>query len=146
MGIVLVFFVIDGIGFNRYSFLFLLYIAELYMIVLGLSFLLSVAYLRFRDIVEIWLILITAGFYAAPIIYPIEMVPARFQKLLFLNPMTFIIEYSKRVMVEGRILDANYSARTFLIGNGIILAESLLLMIIGFLVFRRSAPRAAEYL
>ena len=146
MGIVIVFFLIDGVGFNRYSFLFLLYIVELYMIVLGLSFLLSVAYLRFRDIVEIWTILITAGFYATPIIYPIEMVPARFHKLLFLNPITFIVEYSKRVMVEGRILDANYSAKTFIIGNCVIFSESLLLLVIGFLMFRRSAPRAAEYL
>lgn len=146
MCIVAVFFIIDGVGFNRYAPLFVLYIVELYMIVLGISFLLSVVYLKFRDLVEIWAILITAGFYAAPIIYPIEMVPQKFQKILFINPMTFIIEYSKRVMVEGRIVDATGSAKTFIVGNCIILAESLVLFIVGFLVFRRMAPRAAEYL
>jgi ABC-2 type transport system permease protein len=146
MAIVCAFLLIDGVGFNRYSLLFPLYLVELYMIVLGLSFLLSVAYLRFRDIVEIWTIVITAGFYATPIIYPIEMVPEKFHKFLYLNPITFVVEYSKRVMVEGRILDASSSARTFLIGNCILFCESLLLLLIGFLVFRRSAPRAAEYL
>jgi ABC-2 type transport system permease protein len=146
MGIVLAFFMIDGVGLNRYAFLFLVYIAELYMIVLGISFLLSVAYLRFRDIVEIWAILITAGFYATPIIYPIEQVPPAYRNLLYLNPITFIVEYSKRVMVEGRILDAPYSAKTFMIGNAIILTESLLLLIVGFMIFRKLAPRAAEYL
>lgn len=146
LGVVIVFLLIDGIHFNRYAFLFPLYIAELYMIVLGLSFLLSVAFLRFRDLVEIWAILITAGFYATPIIYPIEMVEWKYQKLLFINPITFIVEYSKRVMVEGRIIDAAGSASTFLLGNCIIFSESVLLLVVGFLVFRKAAPRAAEYL
>ncbi|MCX6357254.1 MAG: ABC transporter permease [Candidatus Aureabacteria bacterium] len=146
MAIITVFFMIDRVGFNRYSPLFLLYIAELYLIIMGISFLLSVVYLKFRDIVEIWTILITAGFYATPIIYPIEMVPPRYQKLLYLNPITFIVEYSKRVMVEGRIVDAAGSAHMFLVGNCVIFAESVLLFIAGFLVFRRMSPRAAEYL
>jgi len=144
--VVMVFFLIDGVGFTRYALLFPLYVAELYMIVLGISFLLSVTYLRFRDLVEIWTIVITAGFYATPIIYPIEMVAWRYQKLLFLNPITFIVEYSKRVLVEGRVLDATHSPTTFLLGNCIIFLESVLLLVIGFLAFRRSAPRAAEYL
>ena len=146
MCIVAVFFFIDGVGYNRYTPLFILYVVELNMIIIGISFLLSVVYLKFRDLVEIWAILITAGFYATPIIYPIEMVPQKFQKVLFINPLTFIIEYAKRVTVEGRILDATYSAKTFIIGNCIVFAESLILFIVGFLVFRKMAPRAAEYL
>lgn len=146
LGVVMIFLACDRVCFNRYSFLFLLYVAELYMIVLGISFLFSVAYLKFRDLVEIWTILITAGFYATPIIYPIEMVQPKYQKLLFLNPITFIVQYSKRVLVEGRVVDATHSAKTFLIGNCIIFVESAVLLIAGFLVFRKAAPRAAEYL
>lgn len=147
MCIVVVFFVIDGVGFNRYSPLFLLYVAELYLIVLGLSFLLSVAFLKFRDLAEIWTIIITAGFYATPILWPIEEIrDPLYRKLLYLNPMTFIVEYSKRVLIEGRIVDDAGSMGTFLAGNAVILAESLLLFVAGFLVFRRTSPRAAEYI
>jgi ABC-2 type transport system permease protein len=147
MCVVSVFFVIDGVGFNRYSPLFLLYVVELYLIVLGLSFLLSVAYLKFRDLVEIWTILITAGFYVTPIIWPIEQILSpQYRKLLYLNPMTFIVEYSKRVLIEGRIIDDAGSARMFVLGNAVILAESLLLFAVGFMVFRKTSPRAAEYL
>ncbi len=145
--IVAVFFAVDGVGLNRYSPLFLLYVAELYLIVLGISFLLSVAFLRFRDLAEIWTILITAGFYATPILWPIEEIRDPFyRKLLYLNPMTFIVEYSKRVLIEGRIADERGGTGVFLAGNAVILAVSLVLLGGGFLVFRRSSPRAAEYI
>ncbi len=146
MCIVIVFLVVDGVNFNRYSFFFILYIIELYIFVLGISFLLSVVYLRFRDLAEIWMILITAGFYATPIIWPIERIPEQYRKLIYINPLAIVVQYSKRVLVEGRIVDAAGSAKTFYLGNGLILAECLLLFVIGFLVFRKMAPRAAEYL
>jgi ABC-2 type transport system permease protein len=146
MGIVAVFFIVDGVGFNRYSYFFILYVAELYMLILGISFLLSVVYLKFRDLVEIWTILITAGFYATPIIWTLDRIPAKYQKLVYINPLTFIVEYSKRVLVEGRIIDQAGSAKMFFIGNCIILLESLSILAIGFLVFRKISPRAAEYL
>ncbi len=146
MGIVFIYLLITGRGLNWYAFIFLLYIIELYMIILGISFLLSVVYLKFRDVVEIWSIIITAGFYATPIIWPITLLPPHYRKYLYINPIAFIIEYSKRVVVEGRILDASGSAKMFIIGNCILLAECLLLLIVGFIVFRKTSPRAAEYL
>ena len=146
MCVVAVFFAIDGVGFNRYSLFFLLYVVELYCIVLGISFLLSVVFLKFRDLTEIWAILIMAGFYATPIIWPIDMLAEKYRKFLFINPLAFIVEYSKRVLVEGRIQDASGSSTMFLIGNCIIFAESLVVLVVGLLVFRKMAPRAAEYL
>lgn len=146
MIVVAAFFIYDGVGFNRYSYFFILYVIELYLIVLGISFLLSVVYLKFRDLVEIWTIIILAGFYATPIIWPLSMIPEKYQKLFYINPIAFIVVYSKRTLIEGRILDASGSARMFLIGNGIILAESLLIFIVGWLVFRKMSSRAAEYL
>lgn len=146
MAIVLVFFLFDRVHFSWYSLFFILYIVELYMIILGISFLLSVAFLKFRDLVEIWTILMTAGFYATPIIWPLSRIPEKYQKLVYINPIAFIIEYSKRVLVEGRILDAAGSAKMFYIGNGIMLAECIFLLAVGYLVFRKMAPRAAEYL
>lgn len=145
--IVAVFLIIDGVEFTRYALLFPLYVAELYLIVLGISFLLSVTFLKFRDLAEIWTILMTAGFYATPILWPIEEIAdPRYRKLLYLNPMTFIVEYSKRVLIEGRIADDTGGVQTFMIGNAVILALSLLLFAAGFLVFRRVSPRAAEYI
>lgn len=46
-------------------------IIELFIFSLGVSFLLSAAYVKFRDITYIWEILLQAGFYATPIIYPL---------------------------------------------------------------------------
>jgi ABC-2 type transport system permease protein len=146
MGIVVCFFLFDGIVFTRYSLLFLVYMVELYLIIIGISFLLSVVYLKFRDLVEIWTIIMTAGFYATPIIWPVERLSEQYRKLIYINPLAIIVQYSKRVLVEGRIADAAGGVEMFVLGNVLILAESVLLFVIGFLVFRRMSPRAAEYL
>lgn len=146
MGILLGYFLITGGGLTRYALFFVLYIAELYMIVLGISFLLSVVYLKFRDLVEIWSILITAGFYATPIIWPLSWLPEKYRYIVYINPIAIIVEYANRTLVEGRILDSSGSARMFFIGNCIVFAECLMLLVAGLLVFRKMAPRAAEYL
>ena len=43
----------------------------------GLAMLLSALYVRFRDLAQIWGLLILVIFYCSPIIYPIENYPRR---------------------------------------------------------------------
>jgi lipopolysaccharide transport system permease protein len=41
-------------------------------------------------------------FFATPVIYSIDAVDNRWKMLLFLNPLTFIVENMRRVTIEGR--------------------------------------------
>jgi lipopolysaccharide transport system permease protein len=41
-------------------------------------------------------------FFATPVIYSIDAVDNRWKLLLFLNPLTFIVENMRRVTIEGR--------------------------------------------
>lgn len=74
---------------------------EVYILALGLSFLLSALYVKFRDVSYIWEVILQAGFYATPILYPLSRIHnLTVQKILMLNPMAQATQ------------DARYSAVT----------------------------------
>ena len=80
--------------------LFLVYILLVYGTSVAFSFFTAPLYVRLRDINQIWEVLLQVLFYASPIIYPISSVPSNVQSILYLNPMTLLIEHSKMVMID----------------------------------------------
>jgi len=66
---------------------------EVYILALGLSLFLSSAFVKFRDLNYIWEVILQAGFYLTPIIYPISRITnLKFEKIIFLNPMSQAIQ------------------------------------------------------
>ncbi|HYN06462.1 MAG TPA: ABC transporter permease [Vicinamibacterales bacterium] len=118
--------------------LFVIYCIAFALIVVGFSLGSSVLFLRYRDINQVWDMMIQAGFFIAPIIYPIAILPERFHFHLYFWPPTAVIEFARAVLVRGAIPTA--TAHLCLAG---VVAISLAL---GWAIFRRLAPRAAEYL
>jgi lipopolysaccharide transport system permease protein len=106
--------------------------------VLGLSLGTSVLFLRYRDLNQIWDMALQAGFFLAPVIYPIAIIPERYHGVLYAWPPTAIIEFTRSVIVDARAPAA--AAHLGLV------AAAGILMIVGIAVFRRLAPRAAEHL
>lgn len=80
----------------------LLYIAAIYIVVLAFSLIAAPLYLKFRDMAQIWEVLLQVLFFAAPIVYPLSILPVEYHKLILLNPIGIIIHYSKMVLIEGR--------------------------------------------
>jgi len=118
--------------------LFFAYSAALVAIVIGFSLAASVLFLRYRDLNQVWEVVAQAGFFLAPIVYPLGIMPERFHFYFYLWPPTPIIEFSRAVLVHGLVPTA--TAHLYLaIDAGLCLA-------LGFLIFRQFAPRAAEYL
>ena len=118
--------------------MFMVYCASFVLIVMGFSLGSSVLFLRYRDLNQVWEVVTQAGFFLAPIIYPLSILPERFHFYLYLWPPTAIIEFSRAVLVRGTMPTA--TAHLCLIG------VMALALVIGALLFRRLAPRAAEYL
>jgi len=70
-----------------------LILLEVYIFALGLSLLLSALYVKYRDVSYIWEVILQAGFYLTPIIYPIILIKnLTLQKLIMLNPMSQAIQ------------------------------------------------------
>lgn len=66
---------------------------EVYVFALGLSLFLSAMFVKFRDVGYIWEVILQAGFYLTPILYPLALIPnVTFQKIILLNPMAQAIQ------------------------------------------------------
>jgi lipopolysaccharide transport system permease protein len=108
------------------------------MMVIGFSLAASVLFLRYRDLNQIWEVVVQAGFFVAPIIYPIGILPERLHVYLYLWPPTPIIEFSRAVLVDGTV--PTPTAHLYLA------LDAAAMLAVGVLVYRRLAPRSAEYL
>lgn len=117
-------------------------IVELYIFALGVSFLLSALFVKFRDVSYIWEIVIQAGFYATPIIYPLINVPANLHKWFFLNPIAQIIQDARYVLVTDTSITIWSTIHSYkvLIPFAII----VITVIVGGLYFKRHSKYFAE--
>ena len=56
----------------------------------------------YRDVKLVSGFLLQLWFFASPILYSVDKVSLKWKVILFLNPLTFIIENMRRVTIEGR--------------------------------------------
>lgn len=117
---------------------------EIYIFALGMSLLLSAAYVKFRDLSHIWDVIIQAGFYITPILYPLSMIvnPA-FQKILLINPMAQSIQDARYVLVTDQTLTTS-SVYGHFYYRIIPLVIVFVALIWGILYFKREAKHFAE--
>lgn len=70
---------------------------------LGVSLYMSALAVFFTDMLDMYQIALQAWFYLTPIIYPAEMLPARFAWILTLNPMHYMIQLVRDPIFFGRL-------------------------------------------
>jgi lipopolysaccharide transport system permease protein len=69
--------------------------------VYGAGLLLSSLYVYFRDLNQIWDVLVNILFFCTPICYPLSMIPAYLMPYYRLNPVTVFIGVYRQVMIAG---------------------------------------------
>lgn len=144
--VITVFCFINGI-YPTLSWLLLpLFILELYIFSLGISFLLGAINVKFRDISSIWEVVSQALFYAIPIIYPISMVAARSvfaAKLLLLNPIAQIIQDVRYALITKQTITTwNFVDNVFLQIIPIFIV--ILFFLFGIWYFNKHSKKFAE--
>lgn len=82
-----------------------------------------------RDVRSMLLLSLQIWFYASPVIYPMEAVPAAYRAYFALNPMAGIIEAYRAVLLRGE-----FPGPEFMIAA----AASLMTLVAGCAVFKRS--------
>jgi ABC-2 type transport system permease protein len=143
---VLVFAIASGVQ-PRLSWLqFPLLVAILTIFAVGLAMLLSVLYVRFRDVDPIWTVVLQMMFYGTPILYVIAMLPPSIQvEMLAINPLADITTQMRHAVLDPSAPTAATAIggdARLLIPLGVVLASFAL----GAWVFHREAPRIAENL
>jgi ABC-2 type transport system permease protein len=141
--VVFIFAVISQVPLQPGWLLLPLLIAELTVLALGLAFLLSATFVRLRDISYIWEVVLQAGFYITPIIYPLQKVtdPA-FQKIILLNPAAQIIQDARQLFIT------NDAIRGWELGGPLLgllpIVIVILIFLAGSLHFKRQSKTFAE--
>lgn len=99
--IVVVFFLfLNHVDLLRTALWLPLILAEVYILALGISLFLSAAYVKYRDVNYIWEVVLQAGFYLTPILYPLSLITSlTFQKLIMLNPLAQAIQDARYSVV-----------------------------------------------
>ncbi|MBX6370502.1 MAG: ABC transporter permease [Rhodospirillales bacterium] len=121
-----------------------LLLLELYVVVLGIALILSALYVRFRDVGQVWELLLQLLFYASPIIYPPYFLPPWFKPVAFLSPFVQIIQDARSIILPSPVSQTASSVYGSPLGELAPLGVAFLLVFGGYLFFRREEPWFAE--
>ncbi len=95
-----IFMVFTHVGLLHTAVLLPFILLELYIFALGLSFFLSALFVKLRDVNYIWEVILQAGFYITPILYPLSRITnLTLQKFILLNPLAQIIQDARFALI-----------------------------------------------
>ena len=119
-------------------------VVELFIVSIAFAFFLSALFVRFRDLSYIWDVVMQAGFYGTPILYPLSGISHLVAKFLILSPMAQIIQDARYVLVTH-----NQPTIGMLYGNNALIwtvpfGSTLVVAICGALYFRKRSKYFAE--
>lgn len=120
-------------------FWFVMYSLWVYILIITISLATSPLVVKFKDLSQIWEVALMAGFYSAPIIYPMSAIPKFLHWILHLNPMTFIVQY-----MQANMFEADFTNR--LLPNLMYFGILMVLFMISLWVYRRNIKKVVEYI
>lgn len=134
--IILIFTIFGGIGISI-QLLWLPLIAIIQSALsLGLLFVLSAINVYVRDIEYLVAFLLNLLFYATPILYTASMFPSKVRWILYLNPMSTIVDAYRSIFY--------YKVMPNLASLALVGILSFIILIIGYIIFRKLEKGFAE--
>lgn len=110
----------------------------LVILTLGLAWILASLGVFLRDVGQTIGIITTVLMFLSPVFYPVTAVPERFQAFIMANPLTFIIEQAREVLIWGHLPDW--------IGLSIYTIAATIVAWIGFALFQKTRKGFADVL
>jgi len=134
--IIILFAMILKIGFSWHILLLPIAIILESAIILGLSLILAVIGVYARDMEYIWGALTRIGFFLVPIFYKIKDLSSKLQLVVKINPVTQIIILYRDILLDHQLPN--------LFGFGSLVIFSILILIAGYVLFRKYEKKMAE--
>jgi ABC-2 type transport system permease protein len=142
--VVAVFLAFNHVELLETSFWLPFILFEVYVFALGISLFLSAAFVKYRDITYIWEVVMQAGFYVTPILYPLSLITnLTLQKILLLNPMAQSIQDARYATITHETLTASkvFAGGWYMFVPYII---PFIILIFGVAYFRKESKYFAE--
>ena len=134
--IILIFLIASGLGFSWYILLLPLIAITQYILTFGIILITSAINVYIRDAEYIINFFITMLFYATPVLYAATLFPQKYRWILYLNPMTTIINSYRDIFY--------YQQMPNMIMLLSVLGVSIILTLIGILIFKKLKKGFAE--
>lgn len=115
-----------------------LVIVPLFLLIMGLSWALSSLGVYLRDVSQFIGIVTTVLMFLSPIFYPASALPENYRRLLYLNPLTAVIEQTRDVLFWGKNPDFSMLSIYWLV--------SALVAWLGFAWFQKTRKGFADVL
>jgi lipopolysaccharide transport system permease protein len=136
--ILILFMLISGMALHSTLLLFPLVVAPMILLSLGVSWLLSALTVFIRDIAQLVGIVSTVALFISPVFFPVDRLPVNWQSIIYLNPISYIVDQMRRISIYGEMPDWA--------GLGIYSLVSLLVAWLGLVVFQRLRNGFADVL
>ena len=138
LGVLLIAFVLFN-GYLHWTIVFTpLVLLPLVIVTLGISWMLAAIGVFLRDVGQTISIITTALMFLSPVFYPVTSVPERFRPFIMANPLTFIIEQAREVLIWGLL--PNW------IGLGIYTVAAIVVAWAGYALFQKTRKGFADVL
>lgn len=105
---------------------------------LGLGWLLAALGVFIRDVGQIISVLTTVLLFLSPVLYPVSALPEAYRPWLQLNPLTYVIEDSRNVLIFGHSPEWH--------GFMLSLTGSVVIALVGFWLFQKTRAGFADVL
>jgi lipopolysaccharide transport system permease protein len=115
-----------------------LVLSPLIILTLGLAWMLASLGVFLRDVSQTIGIVTMLMMFLAPVFYPVSALPQEFHTWIMANPLTFIIEQARDVLIWGR--NPNW------LGLGIYTIVAILIVWLGFVWFQKTRKGFADVL
>ena len=155
LGVEVVACILSGVQFTANVLWLPLNLVQLYLLSLGVAFLLSTLNVYFRDAQHIWEVVLQGLFYATPIIYPLSMVEQKLaevapgagilvEKLMLLNPAAQIIQDIRHNLIAPATTPIIWELSNNIFFQMIPVVLTFVLLFWGIHVFKKYSPKFAE--
>jgi lipopolysaccharide transport system permease protein len=106
--------------------LFPLVVVHMALLALGVGLILSALTAKYRDLQHLQGFLVQIWMYATPVIYPLSRIPDSYRWLAGINPMTAIVEATRRIFLGAGAVDPGSYALSLGLSAGLFAAGLLL--------------------
>lgn len=113
-------------------------LVPLVVLTVGVAWFLASLGVYVRDVSQVTTIITMVMLFLAPVFYPISALPEKYRWMVMLNPLTFIIEQARDVLIWGRVPD--------FAGLGLYLVVATVVAWGGFLWFQKTRKGFADVL
>jgi len=136
LSVLLIAFVVFN-GYLHWTAVFIpLVLLPLVMLTLGMAWMLASIGVFLRDLGQVTGMVTTVMLFLAPVFYPVTAVPEDFRPFMMANPLTFIIEQAREVVIHGHL--PNWA------GLGIYTVAATIVAWAGYALFQKTRKGFAD--